>query len=81
MTECRHIDGGICHNLEANTRDGTVQVSVQRCFHCPQYEGPNRGLGDAVATVAKAVGFTPCGGCQKRREALNRLLPSDFGTH
>lgn len=37
-----------------------------------------RGLGDVVAAATKAVGIKPCGGCQKRREALNRMVP--FGT-
>ena len=32
----------------------------------------NRGLGDVVKNVAEAVGIKPCGGCQKRREAMNR---------
>lgn len=31
------------------------------------------GLGDAVAGVAKALGFKECGGCAKRRAWLNRL--------
>ena len=30
------------------------------------------GLGERVAALTKAVGLQPCGGCQKRREALNR---------
>ena len=34
-----------------------------------------RGLGDVVAKVTKAVGIKPCGPCQKRREALNRMVP------
>jgi len=33
------------------------------------------GLGDVVAAATKAVGIKPCGGCQERREALNKLLP------
>jgi len=33
------------------------------------------GLGDAVAAATKAVGVKPCGGCQRRREALNRATP------
>lgn len=35
-----------------------------------------RGLGDAVAAVTNAVGIKPCGGCQRRREALNRATPN-----
>lgn len=37
-----------------------------------------RGLGDVVATAIKTVTFgkvTPCGGCKKRQETLNRLVP------
>jgi hypothetical protein len=34
-----------------------------------------RGLGDVVASATKAVGIKPCGGCQRRREALNRMVP------
>jgi pantoate kinase len=33
------------------------------------------GLGDVVAAATKAIGIKPCGGCQQRREALNKLLP------
>lgn len=53
--------------------DGTVKVlsftpSTNRA-------APMRGLGDAVARVTSAVGVKPCGGCKKRQEALNRLVP------
>ena len=50
---------------------------------------PMRGLGDAVARVAKPIaravdrlGMTKlasCGGCKKRQEKLNKLVP--FGVH
>ena len=33
------------------------------------------GLGDVIARATSAVGIKPCGGCQKRREALNKLIP------
>lgn len=32
------------------------------------------GLGDAVRRVTYAVGIKPCGGCEKRAEALNRWI-------
>lgn len=41
----------------------------------PDAPTPPRGLGDVVANLTKAVGVKPCGGCQKRQEALNRLVP------
>ncbi len=32
------------------------------------------GLGDVVRRVTYAVGIRPCGGCQRRVDALNRLV-------
>lgn len=34
-----------------------------------------KGLGDLVKAATDAVGIKPCGGCGRRREALNRILP------
>lgn len=36
---------------------------------------PSRGLGDTVAKLTAAVGLKPCGGCKKRQDMLNRLVP------
>jgi hypothetical protein len=36
---------------------------------------PSRGLGDAVARLAKKVRSDGCDGCERRRDALNRLFP------
>ncbi len=36
---------------------------------------PLRGLGDLIERGTKAVGIRACGGCQRRRDALNRLVP------
>jgi hypothetical protein len=35
----------------------------------------SRGLGDTIEKITSAVGIKPCGGCKKRQEALNRLVP------
>lgn len=35
----------------------------------------SRGLGDSVAKLTKAFGVQPCGGCQQRREWLNKMFP------
>jgi hypothetical protein len=35
---------------------------------------PAIGLGDVVKRVTTSVGFRPCSGCQKRAEALNRMV-------
>jgi len=37
------------------------------------------GLGDVVAGATKAVGFKPCGSCQKRQAAMNRATPGWVG--
>jgi hypothetical protein len=55
-------------------------------FPCPVERGakpwgwraPSRGLGDTVSKVIKAVTLgtvKECGGCARRRAALNKLLP------
>ena len=49
----------------------------ENCFTCKKYDGPSRGLGDTVKNViskATAGKVKPCGGCQKRREALNKMM-------
>jgi len=33
------------------------------------------GIGDTIAKITSAIGVKPCGGCQKRKEALNKLIP------
>ena len=32
------------------------------------------GLGDAIKRATSAVGITPCGGCGRRADALNRWM-------
>ena len=32
------------------------------------------GLGDLIGRVAYSIGVKPCGGCEQRAAALNRLL-------
>lgn len=34
-----------------------------------------KGLGDAIAAFTSAAGIQPCGGCKKRQDFLNRVLP------
>ena len=50
--------------------DGDLVVS-----ECQAAE-PETGLGDVIAGATKAVGIKPCGGCQKRQAAMNRVTPS-----
>lgn len=34
------------------------------------------GLGTAIATVTRTLGFKSCGGCKKRAIALDKLIPN-----
>ncbi len=76
---CRYVyriadDGGaVCSLNLCHTEDLSAC-----CESCESYEGPMRGVGDVVARATKAVGIKPCGGCQKRREALNRMTQRLF---
>lgn len=45
-----------------------VKKSKPTRRNCPASDG----LGERVAAFTKSIGIKPCGGCQKRREALNR---------
>jgi hypothetical protein len=42
---------------------------------CPDYAGPDRGLGDTVHRIAVATGIVEavgtCAGCARRRASLN----------
>jgi hypothetical protein len=71
-----------CHHAQvAEDNEGLVcsldlcddEVLVNCCVTCDSYEGRDRGLGDTIKRAAEKVGVKPCGGCQKRREALNKL--------
>jgi hypothetical protein len=45
------------------------------CAVCDRYEGPPRGLGDVVHSVARAATaglVQPCAGCRQRRRRWNR---------
>lgn len=55
-----------------------LELPVVYCPECPcrsPAKQKSRGLGDTVAKITKAVGIKTCGGCEKRREKLNRLVP------
>jgi hypothetical protein len=40
----------------------------------PGFISEDIGLGDVVKRVTSAVGIQPCGGCQRRAQALNNWL-------
>jgi len=73
--------------IRFNTKDGEFMVeahadgtvAVLSFTPSPSKTAPMRGLGDAVARMTSAIGVKPCGGCGKRREALNKLVPFNSG--
>jgi len=52
-----------------------------RCVSCETFKrqatrrncDASNAMGEKIASISKAIGIKPCGGCQKRREALNRM--------
>ena len=52
-----------------------------RCVNCDKVKprptkrncDASGGLGEKIASLTKKIGLKTCGGCQGRREALNRL--------
>ncbi len=71
MSECKHHDGKRCALMMFGGKP-----SPDQCSRCTEYDGPSRGLGDAIwsamerAGVHRVVG--KCESCAKRRAALNR---------
>jgi hypothetical protein len=76
---CKHLHGH-CTNIGAVAHGFIPSPGV--CSVCPQYDGPARGLGDIVHTVAQVTGVAavvkavaPDCGCEQRRQALNQSFP------
>ena len=78
MNECRFISSGECRNRLALPVYGP-RPSRGVCEQC-EFRNGIRGLGDVVALL---VSFTPfksmqgkCGGCKRRQEAMNHVMPT-----
>lgn len=66
------------HNNYQCSRCGQVVKNVKVLpirANCGPQDQASRGLGDTIAKITSAVGIQPCGGCQQRQEALNRMFP------
>jgi hypothetical protein len=35
----------------------------------------SKGLGDTFARALSSLGVKPCGGCKRRQQTLNRMVP------
>jgi hypothetical protein len=85
---CRHYIGGACTNPVALPIYGE-KPSRGVCRACEHYQGPPRGLGDAVHAVLRVLGIEKavkkrevvtgrsCG-CGARRQRLNEIAPNPF---
>ena len=80
---CRHLSGGTCGNPDAVAEQLTDKPSDAMCRACWRYDGPARGLGDVVHSVARATGVAavvhavaPDCGCAERRKSLNERFPA-----
>ncbi len=74
-----------CKNLTSGGRcglglhGGTPSAGV--CALCDSYDGPMRGLGDAIDAATSLLRIKQivgdCGGCAQRRADLNAAVPFD----
>jgi len=55
-------------------RDGHCS-SVDECTEFIRLAMRSRGLGDTISKITHALHISECGGCAKRRELLNKLVP------
>lgn len=75
---CVHLNDRVC---SLGLYGGRPSPGV--CQQCPSYDGPPRGVGDVVETVARKTGIKgavkrivgECVGCEERRQWLNRTFP------
>lgn len=79
---CKRLVDGACIDAIARTEHGTDRPTEFMCRACWRYDGPARGLGDIVHTVAQVTGVAavvhavaPDCGCEQRRQALNERFP------
>ena len=60
-----------CVNEQVEARE---PAELNEGFPQPQ-PASSKGFGDTIAKMTSKVGIKPCGGCQKRKELLNKMLP------
>jgi hypothetical protein len=60
----------------ANGKTIQANAEADECPHPTGRKFESRGVGDTVAKIIQTVTKkAPCGGCAKRRAALNKILP------
>lgn len=62
-------------NPQASPKVPTIHLPADTRHSGSQERQKDQGLGDTVKRVTSAIGVKPCGGCQKRAEALNKFFP------
>ena len=84
MIKCEHwrdcgVSGGGCCNIH-EFKKPSIGVCLLICKK--NTHKPSRGAGDTVKKIIAKVTrgkIEPCGGCKKRQELLNKLLPYSSG--
>jgi hypothetical protein len=61
-------------SVGTNRKSSLTKESKLYRINIPGIINEEIGLGDVIKKITKSVGFNPCGGCQKRAEAMNRWL-------
>lgn len=77
---CRSRDGGRLFRKGALIRH---KIDCDVDFECPKgqlwIKEKSRGLGDTIANLTSKAGIKPCGGCKKRQNKLNKMVPYKKG--
>lgn len=50
------------------------QAKTKKSFRLPFLNAKPVGLGDVVSKVTKAIGFSECAMCRKRKAKLNKMM-------
>jgi len=84
MIKCEHwracgIDGGGCCNIDKYEQPSFgVCLTICQLNTKPKHKPRARGFGDTVSRVIKKLSrgkIKQCGGCKKRQQLLNKLIP------
>lgn len=59
---------------EGGTKESIIEGVIRQTQENPLPE-KSRGFGDTIAKLTSKIGIKPCGGCKKRQDQLNKILP------
>lgn len=68
FVNCKFFKLGQCEKHEMGGHP-----TAKHCAQVCEKRKAKYGLGEGVSRIAKLAGLIECGGCEKRRELLNRI--------